>query len=60
MRMARIARPGAIYDASAAAQTFSEAGAVEISKGREDVSGNEEKGIKGRRRFRTYGGFRGV
>ena len=32
MRIARIARPGAIYDASAAAQTFSGGGLLDVSE----------------------------
>ena len=44
MWIARIARPGAIYDASAAALTFSAGKMIDISEGKEDCSENEENG----------------
>ena len=43
MWVARTARPGAIYDASAAAQTFSVGEMVDILEEKEDSSENEEK-----------------
>ena len=43
MWIARITRPGAIYEASAAAQTFSVGKALDISEEKEDFSENEEK-----------------
>ena len=43
MRIARIARPGAIYDASAAAQTFSNEEMVGFLKGESVSSEDEEK-----------------
>ena len=42
MGSARIARPGAIYDASAAAQTFSVGKTIDILGEKEDFSENEE------------------
>ena len=44
MRIARIARPEAIYDDSASAQTFSVGEMVYLSEEKEDFSENEEKG----------------
>ena len=44
MRIARIARRGATYDASAAAQTFSVGKMVDILEGKEDFSENAGKG----------------
>ena len=43
MRIARIARPGAIYDASAAAQTCTVSEMVDISEEKEEFAENEEK-----------------
>ena len=40
MRDARIARPGAIYDASAAAQTFSDGGLMGVLEKGEEIMGN--------------------
>ena len=44
MRVARIALPGAIYDASAAAQKFPGGETVDVLDGKEDILENEEKG----------------
>ena len=41
MWIARIARPGAIYDASAAAQTFAEGELFDISERGAEISENE-------------------
>ena len=43
MRIARIARPGAIYDSSAVAQTFSAGATIDILEEKDDISENEEK-----------------
>ena len=43
MWIARIARPGAIYDASAAAQTFSTGELIKFGGCGNLISGNEEK-----------------
>ena len=45
MWIALIARPGSIYDASAAAQTFSGGRMVDVAEGKEDISENGENGI---------------
>ena len=65
MRIARITRPDAIYDASAASQTFSTKEMVEFSEEEEEgVCSEDEEGEnsmgKRRRRFRTHSGFRRV
>ena len=49
MWVARISRPGAIYDESAAAQTFSEGKMVDSMGGNGDIPGNEERGFSARK-----------
>ena len=44
MWIARIARPGAIYDASAAAQTFSGGKIIDVSEEKEDILEIKENG----------------
>ena len=59
MRIARIARPGAIYDASAAAQTFSDCEIIEFLEKGGEILENEEKisRMRGGGTFRTHGGI---
>ena len=45
MWIARIARPGAIYDESAAAQTCSDRGRVDVLEKCEEILENEEKEV---------------
>ena len=63
MRIARIARPDAIYDASAASQTFSEKEMIEVTgEGGDNSEEEEQEGGKscGERRggrFRKHAGI---
>ena len=45
MRIARIARPGAIYDATAAAQTFPGGELLEVLEQAVEILENEEKEV---------------
>ena len=45
MRIARIARPGVIYEESAAAQTFSGGELMDVLEKGDGISGNEEKEV---------------
>ena len=61
MWIARFERPGAIYDASAAAQTFPVGKMVDILEEREELSENGENGISRKKEwFLSHTGICGI
>ena len=59
MWIALIARPGAIYDASAAAQTFSGGELFDISDRCEEILGNGENGVPQKGKKNDFGRMSG-
>ena len=51
MRIARVGRQGAIYDAPAAAQAFSEGELFDVSGKNENISENAEKKVRPKRKM---------